>query len=130
LEPANDRRIQEASFERTSKKEENWSRGSVITLWHRTRVEAAARISSKGFRDGTGSYLTDREFSGVWLSDELLTANEGADGDTALCVVLDCTEDEIREFEWIEEGKGYREFLVPAPFIAARGTVTLAPHLD
>jgi hypothetical protein len=85
---------------------------------------------NEGFRDGTGSYLTDREFSGVWLSDELLTANEGADGDTALCVMLDCAEDEIRQFEWIEEGKGYREFLLPAAFITARGTVTLATSAD
>jgi hypothetical protein len=70
--------------------------------------------------------MTDHTFSGVWLSNELLTPNEGAYGDTALRVTLRCTEDEIRHFEWIEEGKGYREFLVPAAFIAEHGKVTLA----
>jgi hypothetical protein len=102
----------------------------MITLWHRTSAEAAAQILSKGFRDGTGNYLTDREFSGVWLSDRLLDANEGAHGDTGLRITLNCTEDEIREFEWIEEGKGYREFLIPAAFITARGTVTFATNAD
>ena len=102
----------------------------MITLWHRTRAEAAAQILSEGFRDGTGNYLADREFSGVWLSDRLLDSNEGADGDTALRITLNCTDDEIGEFEWIEKGKPYREFLVPAAFITARGTVTFANDED
>ncbi len=102
----------------------------MITLWHRTRAEAAAQILSEGFRDGMGNYLTAGNFSGVWLSDRLLDSNEGPDGDTALCITLNCTEDEIREFEWIEEGKGYREFLIPTAFITARGTVTLATGTD
>jgi hypothetical protein len=97
---------------------------TLITLWHRTNVENAASILRDGFRDTAANYGTDRQFSGVWLSDEMLTPNEGAYGDTILRVMLDCTEYEIRQFEWIEEGKGYREFLIPAAFIVARGSVS------
>jgi hypothetical protein len=98
----------------------------VVTLWHRTRADNAAAILRDGFRDGTGTYLTDRKFTGVWLSDQVLDANEGAICDTVLRITLDCTDGEIREFEWIEEGKRFREFLVPAAFITERGIVTLA----
>ena len=102
----------------------------MITLWHRTSADIAAKILTDGFRDGTETYLTNRKFSGVWLSDKLLDENEGANGDTALRVALDCTEDEIVKFEWVEEGKPYREFLIPAAFITARGTVTIAEEED
>ncbi|MGN6732028.1 MAG: hypothetical protein ACTHMB_08655, partial [Candidatus Binatia bacterium] len=77
----------------------------LITLWHRTNAENAAVILRNGFRDTTATSGSDREFSGVWLSDELLTPNEGPDCDTVLRVTLDCTPDEIRQFEWIEGGK-------------------------
>jgi hypothetical protein len=38
--------------------------------------------------------------------------NEGAHGDTLLAI--DVPEEEIADYEWIEEGKTYREFLIPA----------------
>jgi hypothetical protein len=46
--------------------------------------------------------------------------NEGAGGDILLEVNTDMTESEIAQYEWIEEGKGYREFLVPAAEINSR----------
>jgi hypothetical protein len=97
----------------------------MIALWHRTYAANAAAILPEGFRDGTGHYMTDRETFGVWLSNFPLDSNEGAWGDTVLQVTLDCTEDEIREFEWIEDEKPYREFLVPASFIATKGKVEI-----
>ena len=48
----------------------------------------------------------------MWVSDEPLTVNEGAPGDTL--VVLDIPESVVANYEWIEEGRGFREFLVPA----------------
>ena len=71
-------------------------------LYHRT--DHAARLLRDGFVDGSGAYLTDREWRGVWLSDRPLDINEGAPGDTLLAVTLDCSASTIAEFEWIEEG--------------------------
>ena len=34
----------------------------------------------------------------------------------------------LAEFEWVEEEKGYREWLVPAEFINKHATVALAPE--
>lgn len=95
----------------------------MMTLWHRTRADAANAILRDGFRDAKGTYFTDREFSGVWLSDRTLDENEGACGEALLRVSLDCAEGDIRDFEWIEEGKSYREWLIPASFVNAHGTI-------
>lgn len=56
--------------------------------------------------------MTDREWSGVWFSDRPLTSNEGAAGDTLLALQIPVSA--IRDYEWVEERKSYREFLVPA----------------
>jgi len=97
-----------------------------MILWHRTRASAAESILRDGFRDGYGRYMTDREFSGVWLCDQLLDSNEGAWGDALLRVDLACNETEISDFEWIEEGKSYREWLIPAAFVNGLAEVSLA----
>jgi hypothetical protein len=65
---------------------------------------------TEGFRDQTGNYMTVIAWSGVWFSDVPLDENEGADGDTLL--VLEIPEHVISQYEWIEEGKPYREFLL------------------
>ena len=89
-----------------------------LTLYHRTSAAVAKAILREGFRDGTGTYLTHQEWTGVWLSDVPLDTNEGAEGDTLLQVKL--SEFDIANFEWIEEGKGYREWLIPARMIPLR----------
>jgi hypothetical protein len=86
-----------------------------MILYHRTKAVSAKQILCDGFRDGVGKYLTNRVFSGVWLSNVPLDVNEGADGDTLLR--LELPEDAIADFEWIEDGKPYREWLVPARLI-------------
>jgi hypothetical protein len=55
-------------------------------LFHRTR--AGLEILRGGFRDGRGSYMTDSEHVGVWLSDVPLDAREGAVGEWLLVVSL------------------------------------------
>ena len=52
-----------------------------MILWHRTGKAAAESIFRNGFQDGRGTYMTGREHSGVWLSDQPLDSNEGACGD-------------------------------------------------
>jgi hypothetical protein len=83
-----------------------------VKVYHRTSSEVAAVILADGFRDGEGTYGTGEMFRGVWLADTPLDDNEGAHGDTVLAVEI--PETVLTEWEWVEEGKRYREFLVPA----------------
>jgi hypothetical protein len=96
-----------------------------MILYHRTDQEAAETILRNGFRDGIEKYMTNTTHSGVWLSNIPLDENEGAFGDILLEVSTDMTESEIAEYEWIEEGKGYREFLIPAIEINSRMKVRI-----
>jgi len=96
---------------------------ATMMLYHCTTVEAAHVIMRDGFRDAEGSYLTQKTSRGVWLSDRPLDCNEGAEGDTILTVSFSCTEADLADFEWIEEGKPYREWLIPSSFIQKYGTV-------
>jgi hypothetical protein len=68
-----------------------------------------------GFRDGRGTYLTSEVWDGVWLSDVPLDPSEGADGVDLL--VIEMPENVVEEYEWVEEGKTYREFLIPAEVV-------------
>ena len=90
-----------------------------------TTATATAAILVEGFRDGSGGYGTARKFSGVWLSDSPLSVNEGAEGDTVLMVSFSIPLSALADYEWIEEGKGYREWLVPAEVIRRHATVSI-----
>jgi hypothetical protein len=98
-----------------------------MILYHRTTAANAEQILRDGFRDGVGSYLTDRNWSGVWLSDVPLDINEGAEGDTLLRVKLQMAEQAIADYELVEEGKPYREWLIPARLINERALTRRAP---
>lgn len=84
-----------------------------MTVYHRT-PEAAA-ILRDGFKDGKGYYGTSTEFQGVWFSDVPLDANQGTKGDDFL--IVEIPENVFVEYEWIEEGKPYREALIPAEIV-------------
>lgn len=88
-----------------------------LTLYHRTTRDAANNILANGFCDTTGTYMTEHEYTGIWLSNVPLDANEGTKGDILLRVRLPLPESAIAQYEWIEEGKPYREWLVPADLI-------------
>ena len=83
----------------------------MLTLYHCTTEAAARQILVISFSDQTGRYLTDREWSGVWLSDRPLHNTEGASGDTVLQIEI--AEEVVAPYEWVKEGKPYRESLVP-----------------
>lgn len=104
-----------------------------MRLYHRTSNESAIAVMRAGFRDGSASYgvVSGAQFRGVWLSNVPLDENEGARGDTLLALELPLRL--IRDYEWIEEGKPYREFLVPAALVNEHGrivkvTCELFPH--
>jgi hypothetical protein len=84
-----------------------------MRLYHRTDAKDA--ILAEGFTDADGDYLTERLHGGVLLTDRILDVNEGAAGEDVLD--LEIPEEIVAPFEWIEEDKGYREFLVPAEIV-------------
>ena len=105
----------------------------TMILYHRTTADAASLIVAGGFRDNTGTYLIANEYTGVWLSDRPLDENEGAWGDTMLRVTLDLGEADLAFYEWVEEFKGYREWLIPAAMInrsAARVEILTEEDVD
>jgi hypothetical protein len=88
-----------------------------MRLYHRTPY--AESIIKNGFKDAEGTYLTNETFSGVWISDKPLTSNEGAKGEKLLMIYI--PENVLIEYEWIEEDKPYREFLIPASVVNGYG---------
>ncbi len=95
-----------------------------MIFYHRTAAEAAHQILRDGFRDGVGTYLTDQVWSGVWISNVPLDVNEGAEGDTLL-QLEGLEEAAITDFEWIEDGKAYREWLVRARLLNEQAKITV-----
>jgi hypothetical protein len=83
-----------------------------VKFYHRTTRAAARAILDGGFRDGRGGSGFLDPLVGVWLSNEPLTENEGARGPAVLFLKIPIAA--IRDFEVIEEGKPYREWVVPA----------------
>lgn len=100
-----------------------------MNAYRYTSSETAARVLASGFWDETGRYLTDEEHSGVWIADRPMRGG----GDPVLelepgraVLRLEVDEGLVADFEWIEEGKGYREWLVPAALLNAHARVRLA----
>lgn len=86
-----------------------------MILYHCTTTKNAATILREGFRDRTGYYMTRSLHTGVWLSDRPL--DDAAPSSDTLVLRLELDEAKILDFEWIEEGNGYREFLIPAAIV-------------
>ena len=96
------------------------------TVYHCTTESFARQILANGFRDHTARYLTDREWTGVWVSDQPQYNTEGASGDTLLQIEI--AEEIVAPYEWVKEGKPYREWLIPAATLNRFGKVKLADH--
>jgi hypothetical protein len=97
-----------------------------MKLYHKTTGESARTILLDGFQDRTDYYMTDTLHTSVWLSDSPDVNSGGLGGESLLVVTFDGPEEEIADFEWIEAGKGYREWLIPAALVNSRMTVRLA----
>ena len=101
-----------------------------MRLFHVTGDKNAEAILRDGFREGfrgirpgvrngTGFYLTDREWSGVWITDKPFDAAPLSEGITFFAIEI--PEEDISDLEWVEEGKPYREWLVPAALLNSYG---------
>jgi hypothetical protein len=88
-----------------------------VILYHTTTQVNAEEILRVGFKDNIGTYMTDREWSGVWLANVPIDAADGIQGESVLRVTLFVNEDEIEKYEWIDSLRGHREFLMPAAFV-------------
>jgi len=99
----------------------------MLVLFHRTTADAAREILTGGFRDSTNKYLTDENYTGIWLSDKPLDINDGAIGDVLLQITFSfLTEHDLANFEWFEEGRSHREWLLPAHLVNENATIGLA----
>ncbi len=94
-----------------------------MRLYHATSKDAASSILKHGFKNSMGNSLANVQWTGVWLSDKPLDVEDGLRADDALLIVE--IDSDINNFEWKEEGKPYREFLVPAE-IANSGRISLS----
>ena len=97
---------------------------AMSVFYHRT--SAAKEILTEGFRDREALYGVigaNRTFRGVWLSDRPLDAADLIDGDTLLKIEI--PEKSLVDYEWVEEGKPFREWLVPAEIVNAFGPPTV-----
>jgi hypothetical protein len=93
-----------------------------MKLYHRTDNAAADAILSGGFLDGTGTYGTAKEHTGVWFSDEPLDENEGACGNVLLSVVVP---DDLLPLYFWDEPMGYRSWCIPAEIVNRYGPPTV-----
>jgi len=84
-----------------------------MRFYHRTTEKAMKNILKIGFRDATRQYMTLNKHTGVWISN----VPWEIDGEAECLLGIDLSIDIIKEYEWIEEEKPYREFLVPAKLL-------------
>ena len=98
-----------------------------MRFFHSTSNANAEAILKEGFRDGTGHYLTDQEWTGVWVSTEPFDAY---DADAKTLFTIEIPEDVISEFEWVEEGKPIREWLIPATLLNSYGPPVVTDDYD
>ena len=90
-----------------------------MKLYHGATRDNAKQILADGFQDLTSNFGLFNAVTGdpvnttgVFFSNVVLDENEGVSSETYF--VLDIPDIELTNFEWLEEGKGYREWCVPA----------------
>ncbi len=100
------------------------------TLYHRTPASRA--ILAGGFVDSVGQFglfNLGEPVSGVWLSEVPSGTAAGARGEDVLTVELDLSDDDLAAHDVVDEGKGDREWLIPAE-VVNRGRVRLLTAED
>ncbi len=90
-----------------------------MRLYHGTTLANAGLVASNGFQDVTSNFGLYSGASGepvnttgVFFSDLVLDENEGICSETYF--VLEIPDEHLASYEWMEEGKGYREWCIPA----------------
>ena len=86
----------------------------VMRLYHPTMH--AADILRDGFGELTGTYITERDHSGVWLFDRPVDRRMGG-GVEAVLLELDLPDAIVLAFETDPGNRPYRQFLIPASIL-------------
>lgn len=101
-----------------------------VIFYHRTSTENAHSIVKNGFKDSSGHFLSNRTWTGVWLSCRPPETADSLHGHSVLVVHLEMSEHESARWEFTGEGRPYREWLIPAKILNRRATVGLVEQLD
>ena len=99
-----------------------------MRLFHITSNANAEAILKEGFRGATGYYLTDQQHTGVWVSGEPFDGQYLNDANTLFAIEI--PEDATSEFEWVEEAKTIREWLIPAALLNSYGPPVVTGDYD
>ncbi|HEY6119736.1 MAG TPA: hypothetical protein VIV66_07245 [Pyrinomonadaceae bacterium] len=99
-------------------------------FYHRTSAENARAIVDSGFTNSSGYFLSNRIWTGVWLSSIPVDSKSAAQEEALLLVKLELGERELSRWEWFGEGRSYREWLVPAGIINRCAKVEMVDQLD
>jgi hypothetical protein len=64
--------------------------------------------------------MTFKKLSGVWLSEEPLTINEGAKGRVVFELQTELNYEDLAEYEFVEDEAPYREWVVPCSVVNSK----------
>ena len=102
-----------------------------MRLFHIASKANAEAILKDGFRDVMGYHHADQEWTGVWVSSKPLDWSQRQYLDDAHTLfAIEIPEDVISEFEWVEEAKTIREWLVPAALLNSYGLPVVTDDND
>ena len=102
-----------------------------MKLFHITTKTNGEAILKDGFRDVMGYHHAGQEWSGVWVSSEPFhwACRQFLD-DANTLIAIEIPEDAISEFEWVEEAKTLREWLIPAALLNSYGPPVVTDYYD
>src|SRR6266849_687765 len=98
-------------------------------FYHRTNAVDAREIIDSGFTNTSGYFLNNRIWTGVWLSSIPIDVEPDAEADSLLMVKLKIDERELSRWEWVAEGRSYREWLVPAAIVNRCAAVEMVDQM-
>jgi len=102
-----------------------------MRLFHIANTANAEAILKDGFRDVMGYHHAGQEWTGVWVSSEPLDWSQRQYLNEANTLfAIEIPEDVISKFEWVEEGKTIREWLVPASLLNQYGPAVVTDDAD
>ena len=102
-----------------------------MRLFHIANKANTEVILKDGFRDVMGYHNAGQEWTGVWVSSEPLGWSQRQYLNNANTIfAIEIPEDVISEFEWVEEGKLIREWLIPARLLNSYGLPVVADDYD
>jgi len=102
-----------------------------MRLFHIANIANAEAILKDGFRDVMGYHYAGQEWTGVWVSSEPLDWSQRQYLNEANTLfAIEIPEDVISEFEWVEERKTIREWLVPASLLNQYGPAVVTDDAD